>query len=552
MSSTKRTWFALSAALCLLAPTVANAQWVTALNANNIVSNAASNQKDPHTFSDGAGGFVSVWSDFRTSGHQDIYAQSFDANGFARWTANGVVVDSTVGTLAVTRACPDDSGGVIVTWYRSNGGTPNRVFAQRVDANGQRRWGAGGTRVGTAEVTQTLPRITEDGEGGAIVVWANWLASFTANVYGQRLDRDGNRLWSATGDSLVARGEVRSLTATRRPGGGAFIGYWYTFGTLSMIAVDNARTRLMADTITTAASQTAPPGLFSATAGDGAYLMMAGGNNMNVRRFGADGSRWPASVRVVAGTHTQAHPMLASGGADGSALLVWRDGRASGGGVFAQKLRADGLPMWGTDGLFISNNVTSNGGGHTIAADDLNGAWIAWSGNVDRWAQHVMSGGGFWLPPAGVSFSTMSSSNFTYDAAEIVPGVQSSAIVVWATIQSGGTLNDVHAKRLFGDGSLTTTGVGDSGPRLSGLALVAGPSPARGDVTLRFALTRAGRATLELFGLQGERVATIADGAFSAGEHARTIDTSRLAPGVYHARLTTSEGVVNARVVRVR
>ena len=111
----------------------------------------------------------------------------------------------------------------------------------------------------------------------------------------------------------------------------------------------------------------------------------------------------------------------------------------------------------------------------------------------------------------------------------------------------------MHAKRIFGNGSLTTTGVEDGFTPGAGLALAAGPSPARGEaVTLRFALTRAGHATLELFGLQGERVATIADEALSAGRHSRTFDTSRLAPGVYHARLTTSEGVANARFVRVR
>ncbi len=532
----------------LVLPAAARAQWVTALNANNIVSNSAQNQNTPITFTDGAGGFVSVWRDFRTSGHQDLYAQSLDAGGFEKWSANGVVVDSTVGSIGAVVACPDDSGGVIVAWLRGTGATANRVMAQRVDAFGQRRWGPGGVRVGTMEVTQSIPRIAADGEGGAIVVWANWMAFATANVFGQRLSPDGVRLWSASGDSVVARGEVRSLTMTRRPGGGAFIGYWYTYGPMAMVAIDNARTRLFADSITTAASATSPPGLHSATAGDGAYFMMAGGTNMNVRWFGANGERWPASVRVVAAAHSQSHPMIVGGGPDGSALLAWRDGRASGGGVFAQKLRVDGSAAWGTDGLFISNSVTSNGGGHAIAADDLNGAWIAWSGSY-RFAQHVRSDGGFWWAAIGDTFSTANSSNFTYDAATIVPGAQSTAIVVWATMQSAGTYNDMHAKRILGNGSLTTTDVDDTGPRLAGLTLAAGPLPARGNVTLRFALPSGGRATLELFGLRGERLATIADGAFAAGEHTRTLDVRGLSPGVYFVRLVSASGVRRSKLV---
>lgn len=553
MNAMKRPLLALSATLLLLTPAAAHAQWVTARSTDNIVCNAALNQNRPATVSDGAGGFVSVWVDQRSNARDDIYAQSLDANGFARWTTNGVLVDAAVGTLADMQACPDDSGGVIVSWVRVNGIATDRVYAQRIDANGQRRWGVGGMRVSTSERVQSLPRISRDEQGGAIVVWANWLASNAANVYGQRLDRDGNRLWSATGDSLVARGEVRSLTATRRPGGGVFIGYWYTFGPLGMVAVDNARTRVMSDTITTAAAQFSPPGLFSATAGNGAYLMMAGGYNMNIRWFGANGDRWASSRRVVGPVWAAEQVQLVGGGPDGSALLAWRDGRpGAGGGIFAQKIRQDGTDLWGANGKFITANMTLNGGGHAIAADDINGAWIVWSQNVDRVAQHVTSGGDFWLPPAGVVFSDANSSNFTYNSAAIVPGVQSTAIVVWATTQNPGTYNDMHAKRIFGDGSLTTTGVEDGFAPGAGLALAAGPSPARTNVTLRFALTRAGHATLELFGLQGERVATIADEALSAGSHARTFDTSRLAPGVYHARLTTSEGVANAKFVRVR
>ena len=552
MHALKRSLFALPAALLLLVPAVSRAQWVTARSTDNIVCDAAWNQNRPATVSDGAGGFVSVWVDQRSGARDDLYAQAFDANGFARWTTNGVLVDATVGTPFDVKACSDDSGGVIVSWVRSGGPTSDRIYSQRIDANGQRRWGAGGMRVSTAEMVQSLPRISTDEHGGAIVVWANWLGSTVANVCGQRLDRDGNRLWSASGDSLVARGEVRSLTVTRRPGGGVFIGYWYTFGPLGMVAVDNARTRVMSDTITTAAAFYSPPSLYSATAGNGAYLMMAGGFNMNIRWFGANGDRWPASQRVVAAVYAQEGVKLVGGGPDGSALLAWRDNRPTGGGIFAQKIRPDGTHQWGAGGRFITADITWNGGGHAIEADDQNGAWIVWSQNVDRVAQHVSSSGDFWLPPAGSVFSDANSSNFTYDAATIVPGLQSTAIVVWSTTQSAGTLNDMHAKRIFGDGSLTPVGVEDDLAPGSGLALAAGPSPARTNVTLRFALTRAGHATLELFGLRGERVATLADGAFAAGTHARTMDTSALAPGVYLARLTTSEGVANAKVVRVR
>ncbi|MBK7369562.1 MAG: hypothetical protein IPJ04_17225 [Candidatus Eisenbacteria bacterium] len=178
--------------------------------------------------------------------------------------------------------------------------------------------------------------------------------------------------------------------------------------------------------------------------------------------------------------------------------------------------------MWGANGRFITADMTLNGGGHAIEEDGMNGAWIVWSQNVDRVAQHVTSTGSFWLPPAGAVFSDANSSNFRYNEAEIVPGLQSTAIVVWATTQDPGTYNDIHAKRIYGDGSLTPAGVGDGFSPGSGLALAAGPAPAR---TPRHAALRAATrrgATLGSFGLQGERVATLEDGSLAAGAHARS------------------------------
>jgi|GEM_PF-3172275 len=67
---------------------------------------------------------------------------------------------------------------------------------------------------------------------------------------------------------------------------------------------------------------------------------------------------------------------------------------------------------------------------------------------------------------------------------------------------------------------------------------LAGPHPARSAVALRVTLPAAGDARLDVLDALGRRVARLADGAMGAGAHVVRWDASRVAAGVYVARLT--------------
>jgi plastocyanin len=69
------------------------------------------------------------------------------------------------------------------------------------------------------------------------------------------------------------------------------------------------------------------------------------------------------------------------------------------------------------------------------------------------------------------------------------------------------------------------------------------PNPTAGAASIRFALTRGGRARLEVFDVRGRRVAVVADRRLDAGAYAarwdgRTRHGGRAAAGVYYLRLT--------------
>jgi uncharacterized repeat protein (TIGR01451 family) len=83
------------------------------------------------------------------------------------------------------------------------------------------------------------------------------------------------------------------------------------------------------------------------------------------------------------------------------------------------------------------------------------------------------------------------------------------------------------------------------------------PNPSTGAATVRFTLAAAGRARLEVLDLQGRRVATLADGAFDAGEHAvawrGTSDDGRaVSAGVYFVRLETNGERRLRKLMRLR
>ncbi len=85
------------------------------------------------------------------------------------------------------------------------------------------------TPVCTANMNQTKPVITTDGNGGAIVAWidARLQASvvFTGSIACQRLSQDGSRYWEDGGRLVDTTRRYSSLSAMAPDGsGGVFMG----------------------------------------------------------------------------------------------------------------------------------------------------------------------------------------------------------------------------------------------------------------------------------------------------------------------------------------
>src|SRR5258707_986624 len=118
---------------------VAQAAWPSDPNVNVPVSTAAYIGKHhPTIVSDGAGGAIVTWTDYR---NYDIYAQRVNATGAPQWGTDGVALCVAVNVQIRPTIASDGSGGAIVTWEDERRTYPAvDIYAQRVNGAGVSQW----------------------------------------------------------------------------------------------------------------------------------------------------------------------------------------------------------------------------------------------------------------------------------------------------------------------------------------------------------------------------------------------------------------------------
>jgi hypothetical protein len=97
----------------------------------------------------------------------------------------------------------DGSGGAVIIWedHRTTLYEPD-IYGQRVDADGNVMWTTDGVAICTAVYDQRHADVVPYGNGGLIAVWEDWrdggMIAGRYRIYGQLVDADGN-VGAATG-----------------------------------------------------------------------------------------------------------------------------------------------------------------------------------------------------------------------------------------------------------------------------------------------------------------------------------------------------------------
>jgi len=132
----------------------------------------------------------------------------------AQWSGvpginNGIILDSSIYPMEPA-SVSDGAGGMLVVWRDNRQGNNNSdLYAQRLDANGARLWGDNGAPIATLPGNVDYYDLLADGAGGAFVVWQDQRTINgveTRHLWIQRLDAAGLPLWAANG--LLVRADA--------------------------------------------------------------------------------------------------------------------------------------------------------------------------------------------------------------------------------------------------------------------------------------------------------------------------------------------------------
>ncbi|RFC32068.1 MAG: hypothetical protein DID91_2727703605 [Candidatus Nitrotoga sp. MKT] len=205
-----------------------NASGVVQWAADGIaISTAANHQSDPTLISDGSGGAIIIWQDFRSGTYKDIYVQRINASGVVQWLANGVPIFTDVSYQLNPTIISDGSGGAIITWWDLRGGSD--IYAQRLDASGVVQWTANGVGISKAANDQFSPDITSDGSGGAIITWWDFRSGTNQDIYAQRISSSGVVQWGADGVAISTDANDQFNQTIISDGSGGAIITWQDF-----------------------------------------------------------------------------------------------------------------------------------------------------------------------------------------------------------------------------------------------------------------------------------------------------------------------------------
>ncbi len=146
---------------------------------------------------DKQGNMFATWFE-RTDTQTKLYAQKIGSNGALLWSQPVLAVDVKSTMYGMTPAV-ESGGSLIVAWTDNRNKRKPDVFAQKIDGNGNKLWGDNGSPVYVGPGMQDIRTVVSDDVGGAIVVWRD---DERPGLYMQRVDGNCNPQWTTDGVSI--------------------------------------------------------------------------------------------------------------------------------------------------------------------------------------------------------------------------------------------------------------------------------------------------------------------------------------------------------------
>ncbi len=555
----------LSAFLCFVAIAVspASAVWIEDGMPVSIVDGGAFN---PKITTDGAGGAIIAWFDYRNMTDFSIYAQRINASGEALWVAEGVYICSGLNIICDHRIVSDGAGGAVITWVDLRSGNYD-IYAQRIDASGTVMWTPDGVPICVSGQSQRYPELVSDGTGGAIITWVDY-RTLDYEIYAQRVNGSGTVAWAANGVPILTL-DFGDFPKIASDGAGGAIISWVDRRTgdnnIYAQRIDASGAVIWTTNgvpVCTAKNSQGPCEIISDRYGgaiitwqDARIIKPDYDANIYAQRIDGSGvALWTTDgVPLCMENENQNTPQITTDGA-GGAIVVWSDRRNGNYDIYVQHIDASGAVDWTVDGvpLCTADNYQLN---FRIAPDGAGGAIVAWQDDrnisIDIYFQHIDASGSCLYAIDGTPLCTASE---TQQSPEITFDMSGGAIVTWEDhrgVEYGES--DIYAQRT----SYVITGAGTPETPHAAYLEQNFPNPFNPSTTIRFGLDQAGPVSLKIYDPSGRLVATIIDKTMLEGNYSETWDGKDSAgypapSGVYFYRLRTDSATRTRKMILLR
>ena len=546
----------LLAALIVAAP-VAQSQWSTDPMANLTIADRPTGQAQPKITLSAARGFYVSW--FGGGDGYDVYLQRLEFDGVAQWADDGLrVADRDYSSTQDYGLATNGSDAFLA--FRVDVDGIDQVGVRRIASDGTSVWG---DLVATSDPDgANSPQIAAMPDSGAVVAWTSGSGALRL----QRLDGSGAPLWGADGVAITPPSGtffVGGLISNLQDGSVIVSGQaQLSFQSRQLWAqkFDAAGTPLWGDAPVAVWDGTGGalqfgyfPGPITDGAGGAVFAWYAvsgvAGAQVYVQHVRADGT--PAFAANGLEVATTDRPRFAPDALydpqTSEIYVAWPEESPTLPrlfGVSAQRLSPAGERLLGDGGLTLAPLGTEQTSQVRMSRTAL-APVVAWATGSAP-APMTLTAAGFFEEGQGVRwtvpFKTAPTSVSRMDAAS------SLAAFVWADGDDPSPIKAQHINWSGGLGPPTGTPSTEPDPRALASLRIA-PHPVGDGATIHVSMAEAAHVRLDVLDALGRRVATLADGALPAGDHALAWDAHGLAPGVYVARLTSADRHATLRIV---
>lgn len=456
-----------------------NPLWTTDIRLNSDVGTAVQARPVVAAGTAGSqfdGSFMVAWEDSRNS-NTDIYAQVVGAGGY-KLLPEDLLVNSDIGIA--NQASPSITSGqgddAVLVW--SDGRSGNDALAQRVSFDGVKRWLAD-ARVhnATANAIQREPVLALDLNRNGFLAWVDYRAGLPVIVT-RKVDPNGNRLWAQdvqVSDRLAQSDIISPSLAVYTDGTATIVWQDNRDGRRNIYSqrVDGNGNRLWTDdhrvNLQSGEADRYSPVLAIDTNGNTlvAWTDYRSGNpDVYCQKLDPAGVPvWTSDIRVNTDTGiTSQAPTAIAVRSDGSAYILWNDYRneTNTSDVYAQRILVDGTLAWEED-IRVNSDATTTmqnaGAAAVTTGGDLIAAWVDnRSGNMDINGQRISPvGAKLWPSDIRLHVDNSGANQFVYGRLGLSRCDDDSLSVVWmdSRNQQGVLTNyDLYMQRVEPSGNL--------------------------------------------------------------------------------------------------